>query len=149
MTGIAKIVRQVNVLCASYALLVCIGVASGCRWAGSPPPRPHPPITFLELAVGALVLCWLAGAVALFYRKRLAWVASLVGAGALACAFAAIWVSMARFYVHPIDEELKLLRGMDVSAGSVIALGVLFALFALCLALFIGLLWTRKDFRPI
>jgi stage V sporulation protein SpoVS len=91
----------------------------------------------------------LAGAVALFYRKRLAWVASLVGAGALACAFAAIWVSMARFYVHPIDEELKLLRGMDVSAGSVIALGVLFALFALCLALFIGLLWTRKDFRPI
>src|ERR1035441_2915068 len=94
MTGIAKIVRQVNVLCASYALLVCIGVASGCRWAGSPPPRPHPPITFLELAVGALVLCWFAGAVALFYCKRLAWVASLVCAGALACAFADIGTRM-------------------------------------------------------
>jgi hypothetical protein len=149
MTGIAKIVRVVNVLCAAYALLVCIGIASGCRWAGSPPPRPRPPITFLELTVGLLVLCWFAGTVALFYRKRLAWVVSVVGAGALAGASAAIWVGMARFYVHPTGEELELLRGMDVSAGSVIALGVLFALFALCLGLFIGLLWTRKDFRPI
>src|ERR1700690_52919 len=142
MTGIAKIVRLVNVLCASYALLVCIGIASGCGWAGSPPPRHRPPLTLLELALGALVLCWFAGAVALFYRKRLAWAVSVVGAGALGSAFAAIWIGMARFYVHPTDEELKLLRGMDVSAGSVIALAVLFALFALCLGLFIGLLWT-------
>ena len=95
------------------------------------------------------MLCWFAAAVLLFYRKRLAWVVSLVGAGALASAFGVIWVGMARFYVHPTDEELKLLRGTDVSAGSVIVLGVLFALFALCVGLFVGLLWTRRDFRPI
>ena len=91
--------RIANLIFATLALLVTAMSELGCRWAGSPPSRPHGQSTFREILVDLIALCWITGAVGLFYRKRVAWICSLIGVAASACGSATalatfLWLSV-------------------------------------------------------
>jgi hypothetical protein len=97
----------------------------------------------------SIVLFWFAGAVGLFFRRRLAWVASLLGVGTSVCAFAVSLVMIVWLYIYP-NAEMNHLRDIG-GAGYIFALifgvGQLSILLALSLGLFVGLLKMRKELR--
>jgi hypothetical protein len=82
----ARVISIFNLIFASGAVLIVSMATSGARWAGSQP-RPHP-VTIHDFmnARGIImifvVLCWFAGAIGLFFRKRIAWIGSLIGVAA-------------------------------------------------------------------
>ena len=139
-----------NLIFASAALLITLMVMSGARWAGSPPPRSHPE-TVRGLIMDLIVFCWFAGAVGLFFRKRLAWVGSIIGVGSSACFFAVTLVTGIGLYFYPNAElvHLKELGGDGHVGGYVFAFVCLVTQFSILLAislrLTIGLLHMRKD----
>ena len=144
--------RAGNLIFASFALLISIGVEIGCHSAlmFSPPRSHHPPITVREIVMDAVALFWFAGAVGLFFRKRLAWVGSLVGVGATVCDIAAFLIEFIWFNLYPNAEMYRLNPDIgspgDTRAfyDSIIELSLL---LVLSLGLFIGLLRMRKELR--
>jgi cyanate permease len=97
-------------------------------------------------AVDLVVLIWFAGAVGLFFRKRLAWIVSLLGVGATACIFAACFVTIVALHIYPNTDD-GLFKDSKTAGFVVFALGCFTLLFALSLGLFIGLVKMRKDLR--
>ena len=141
--------RVGNLILASLAFMVGIGGEAGCRWAGSPPPRPRGPITIREILMDAILLFWFGGALGLFSRRRLAWIGSLVGTGASTCFFAVCLVTIVRSYIFP-DAEMERIRGFGIGgyiAALVIAVVEFSVLLGVSLGLFIGLLRMRKELR--
>jgi hypothetical protein len=144
----ARAVCIMNLMMASGALLIFIMGESGCHSALSmSPPRPHPPMTVRELAMDSMVLFWFAGAVGLFFRKRLAWVGSVIGAGVSASFVTACLVGIIVAYLYP-DADMNRLKEIG-AAGYIFALVAgltqFFLLLALSLHLLIGLLRMRKE----
>jgi len=120
-------------------------------WAGSPPSRPHA-LNASWLIMILMVLCWFAGALGLFFRKRLAWVCSMVGAGASVCVFAGILVTGIGLSLFPNlfpNAQMDRLRSFGHTGyyvfGIVFALMYVFVLLAISLSVFIGLLRKRKE----
>jgi hypothetical protein len=142
--------RVGNLILASLALMVSLMGEAGCHSAvSSSPPHPHGPITIREIAMDSIVIFWFAGALGLFSRKRLAWIASLVGIGASACFFAVSLVTIVKLYIFPNAdmERLRDLGGSGYIAALIIVVGESSILLAVCLGLFIGLLRMRKELR--
>jgi hypothetical protein len=140
-----------NLILASFFFLVMLMGEAGCRSAlsSSPPRLHHGPVTIREIAMDSITLVWFAGAVGLFSRRRLAWVGSLVGVGALACAFAAILATVAGLHLSSSGELMQyqgVARVSHIFAITGIA-GFCLVLFAVSLGLFIGLLRMRKELR--
>jgi hypothetical protein len=140
-----------NLILASLALLVCFMGEAGCHSAlSSLPPHPHGPITIREVVQDALVICWFAGAVGLFYRKRIAWwLGSLIGIGATACFFgallgAAVWSC---FFPDASMERLKDHGSVVYAMALVFLFGQFSLLVAVSLGLFVGLFRMRRDLR--
>jgi hypothetical protein len=136
-----------NLIFASGAFLLFVVGESGCRWAGSPPSRPHPPMTVREIMMDAVVFFWFAGACGLFFKRRLAWIGSVIGVGLAVSLIAAGLITIIVACVYP-DAEMERLK--DIGNG-----GYLFALvfgvtessiaLAMCLRLLLGLFQMRKD----
>jgi len=142
--------RVGNLILASLALMVSLGAEAGCHSAvSSSPPHPHGPITIREVVMDSIVIFWFVGALGLFSRRRLAWIASLVGIGASACFFALSLVTIVRLYIFPNAdmERLRDLGGSGYIAALIIGVGESSVLLAVCLGLFIGLLRMRKELR--
>jgi hypothetical protein len=142
------LVRIANLIFASGALLISVMAMTGARWAGSPPPTPHM-FTAREFVGDMLILCWFAGAVGLFFRKRLAWISSLVGVGASVCFLAVSFVMIIGLYLFPNEDMRRLsdIGGSGYVAGLIIAAVEFTVLLVLLSALFIGLVKTRKHLR--
>ena len=142
----ARGVSQMNLIIASGAVLFLIMATSGCRWAGSPPPRPHP-FTVREFFADLVVFCWFVGAVRLFYRKRLAWIGSVIGTGASVAFFASILIGFVTEYLYP-DAEMIRVKEFG-NGGYVFALVVGLTGFsiplAICWRLLLGLFQMRKE----
>jgi hypothetical protein len=144
-------VRIANLICASVAFLSMTMATCGVRaWAGSPPVRPHP-MTARGLIMDLIALCWFAGAVGLFFRKRLAWVGSVIGTGASVCFWAAALVTGMGLFLFPDlfpNAQMERLRSSGLAGYNiaiVFALIYLSVLLAISLGLFIGLLRKRKE----
>jgi hypothetical protein len=140
-----------NLIFASVAFMSGVMAEFGVRaWAGSPPARPHP-VTARGLIMDLIVLCWFAGAVGLFFRKRLAWVGSMIGSGASVCLWAAALVTGIGLFFFPNhfpNAQMERLRN-DGQAGYIFSIvaTLLYVSFllAISLGLFIGLLRKRKE----
>ncbi len=145
----ARALCIMNLIIASGALLIFIMGESGCHSALSmSPPRPHPPITVRELVMDSVVLFWFAGAIGLFFRKRMAyWIGSVIGAGASVSFFAAFLLDIIVAYVYP-DAEMKHSKEFG-ETGYFLALasGITYLSIALsiCLRLLFGLFQMRKT----
>lgn len=144
-------IRTANLICAFCAFLITIGAASGARWAGSQPRLHAVTIDDFMNARGLImvlvVICWFAGAIGLFFRKRLAWIGSLIGVGAAVCCFVAVLVLSIGLYVYP-DSEMVRLKNMGGPGyiGAMIVVVIQLSLFlTISLGLFIGLLRKRKE----
>jgi hypothetical protein len=138
-----------NLIIASGALLILIAGESGCHSAlsMSPPRLYHPPVTIREVAMDSVILVWFAGAVGLFFRKRLAWIGSVIGAGASALLFAAILVTGIQIYLYPTPETEQYGTPAQDVAGHLFAFVFLQALFSTLLAIVLRLLWGLVQMR--
>jgi hypothetical protein len=138
--------RIANVILASSAFLILTIAMCGGRWAGTPQWREHS-LDGYGLIMFLIVLCWFAGAVGLFFRKRLAWVASMIGVGVSVCLFAAaLWTTMGLF-IFP-DAEMDHLRnfgGGGYILAMIVSITEFLLLLAISLGLLIGLLRKRKE----
>jgi hypothetical protein len=143
----ARAINILNLIFASGAALMTLMAVSGCRWAGSPPPSPHYPLNGRELIAGLIVISWLAGAVGLFFRKRLAWVGSVIGVGSSVSFFDAGLVVAIAVYFYP-DAELNRVKEFGMN-GYIFAFVYMFTVFsillAVCLRLLLGLFQMRKE----
>jgi len=140
------ITRIGNLIFSACALLVALGAWLGWRWAGSPE-RPAA-LDSVPMTIGVLLaLCWLAAAIGLFFKSRLAWVGSLLGTGLSASGIAASVFAIIWIYVFP-DAHMHRLRGLGSGgyiATLIIALAQFGGLLAAALALIIGLIKMRKT----
>ena len=146
------LVRTGNLIFASCAFVLDLMVLCGVRHAG-PPPISHYLDNARGIIVDLIVLCWFAGAVGLFFRKRLAWVCSLIGVGASVCLFGAISVTGIGLFFFPHffpNAEMEKLRNMGGYPGGY-TFAIVFVttwflfLLASSIGLFIGLLRKRKN----
>jgi hypothetical protein len=141
-----------NLIIVSGALLIFIIGESGCHSAlsMSPPRLHHPPITVRELATDSVTLFWFAGAVGLFFRKRLAWVGSLFGVGASVCVLTAFLAAGIGVCLYPTAETEQYICRDQAGGGYIFAYVVTLTQFsillAICLRLLFGLFQTRKEF---
>jgi hypothetical protein len=145
------LIRVGNLIMASFFFLAMLMGEAGCHSAlsSSPPRLHHGPVTIREIAMDAITLIWFAGALGLFSRRRLAWIGSLVGVGALVCASVAILATVAGLYLFSWGE---LMQDQGVARVShifaiVATAGFCLVLFAGSVGLFIGLLRMRKELR--
>jgi hypothetical protein len=79
-----RTVRLANLLLASGILLICL--AGEVRWGYRdyfPDAKPDSLAPFRGIMMDSVAVTWFTGAIGLLYRKRFAWIASFVGAGAL------------------------------------------------------------------
>jgi hypothetical protein len=146
------LIRVGNLILATLFLCVCLYNEAGCHSALQfTPPRPHHgPITIREIVMDSIVLIWFAGAVGLFSRRRLAWVGSLVGAGALVCSVAILLTTAVGMILFPdarmVQDEQQLPTGIYMF-GYVTVVCQFLVFLAVSLGLFIGLLRMRKELR--
>ena len=133
--------RIANLLFSACALLVALGAWLGWRWAGSPPRGPALDSGVLTIIVG-LAACWVTSAIGLFFRSRVAWVGSVIGAGLSVCACGALLVGAAWVCLYPGGQA-------SAPAPDVFAMVFMLAQFGLLLAVAIalvaGLLRLRRT----
>jgi hypothetical protein len=147
----ARTISILNLILASGAILITIMAFSGCRSALSPPPPPNPhPETARGIIMDLVAVCWFAGALGLFSCKRLAWVASVVGAGAAVCFFGASFFTIIALYLYPTEEMNRNRNFGDFgNTGYIFALISIVTQFSFLLAislrLLIGLFRMRRD----
>jgi len=140
-----------NLIMASGVFLISIMAESGCHSALSmSPPRTHyPPITVRELVMDSVALFWFAGAVGLFFRKRLAWVGSLVGVGASAYVLTTLLAAGVGLWLYPDPEIAQYSGSAQASGGHIFAVVVTLTQFSgmwlICLWLLLGLVKMRKE----
>jgi hypothetical protein len=113
----------------------------GSEWPGKPPFEP-PPLDAWTFLHGLIVACWLAGAIGLFYRKKLALIASLVGLGACVMFSTTVLWNVSWVVAFP-SAELKRVDGSGVGRAFLI---VLFATpLVISLSLFVKLMRSRDQ----
>jgi hypothetical protein len=142
-----------NLLLASWFLLMVIW-PENWRWAGSPPPIPHSPLTFREIVITAAICVWFLSALGLFFRSRLMWLVSLVGVGA--ATFVSAWISihMIRDFLFQSSADAQpKAEGIIGIVANILAvvtiIGFCAVWFSFSLGLFIGLVKMRKQVRWI
>src|SRR5437879_1686826 len=89
-----------NLMSSASALMVALIAWRGWRWAGSPPRPPALDSVALTVLV-ALAAGWLVCAIGLFFRSRMAWIGSVVGASAAVCACGVLLAGGAWVCLHP------------------------------------------------
>ena len=99
------------------------------------------------LIVLFIVLAWFAGAIGLFFHKRLAWFGSLIGVGSSVCVFAACLVTIIGLYLFPDADvdHLKVLGGGGYILAQIFSITQFSLLLASSVGLFIGLVRKRKE----
>jgi hypothetical protein len=150
----ARIVRLANLLVASGVLLICVGSEIRWEWAGSLPriAKPDSWYPFREIIGYSVALTWFTGALGLLYRRRCAWIASLVGAGLVAGFFVYAVIELVWLWYYP-NADLARLKSQSSgvtgaisyffafgAAGTFVFVGAAIAAF-----LFVGLYVTREQ----
>jgi len=135
--------RVGNLILASAAVLISLIAWRGWRWAGSvghhSPTASDPFLPLLLLLI--LAACWFAGAIGLFFHKRVAWLVSLLGAGTSVCFCGALIVGLVWVYFHPIADTGS---GRDFPVAVLLIALLQFSFpLAASLALVLGLLRMR------
>lgn len=142
----ADAVRTTNVVFASTAFLIMFIGASGCRWAGSPPPQPGK-LSVRLIAAVVVSACWLSGAVGLFRRSRIAWAASAIGAAGPVCVCLTGLVDLGAVYISP-DADMQRMQRLGL-AGYIVELllvsVIVCVIFLMSAWLVAGLLCKRKE----
>jgi hypothetical protein len=93
--------------------------------------------------ISSFSLCWLVCAIGLFFRKRLAWCGSMLGAGVLVCILVACLTAVIPLIFYP-GAESEPFRGGYILSSIAILTWLCLAL-AISLQLLIGLLRMRRD----
>jgi hypothetical protein len=140
-----------------FILLCIINDMIGINWgAFSPdPPQPPRPLNLHDTISMMFLLCWVAGAIGLFFRKRLAWVGSVVGVG-MVVLFLGVWLTKEVFAICLFpNTEVKNVRLFDGFAtpgfilSTAVVLTAISILLAINLRLLSGLFHMRKElFAP-
>ncbi len=145
----ARAVCIMNLIIASGAFLIFIMGEAGCHSAlSSAPPRlHHGPITIREVVIDSVVLFWFAGAVGLFFRKRLAWAGSMIGVGASIISLAVGLGTIIGIYLYPNVgmDQLREYGAAGYIFTFVVAVTQISLLLAICLRLLWGLFQMRKE----
>jgi len=92
-----------NLIFASFFLLLVIG--RDWRWAGSPAPSPHVPMTFYGVLLTALIGIWFVAAIFLFVQSRIAWFGSLVGVALALGFYMFVIVSLFSEFLFPNTQQ--------------------------------------------
>ena len=140
----------VNLFCALLALLFALDSQFDFPPSRYPSQGPHLPTTVSEILLDTIAALWVAGAVGLFFRLRLAWICSMIGVAASACFFATglaivigIWL-----FLGPKDSQSDANFGITGVLATIITIilevGGLSVLSAFFVALFIRLIKMRK-----
>lgn len=120
-----------NLIFASGATLLVIGAISNIR----------------ELVVDLVAVFWLAGAMGLFFRKRLAWIGSVIGTGTAVAFSATLVVTLVTNFLYP-DAEMNHTKEFSIAGYALTLFSGLTQfslLFAICLRLLLGLFKIRKE----
>lgn len=134
-----------NLIFALITLVVALLILTGGGRAGLPNHSPFDPVQ--DGWPFVVALCWVMSAVGLFFRKRIAWIVSLVFAGVSVCLFAVIFVTAVRALIFP-DTEMNHIRQLSLDGYLFAVLfGLMLVSFVLAfsLRLFIGLMKTHKE----
>ena len=144
--------RMVNLIGALLAFLLALDLQLGfipSRYARN---SPHLPTGLGELAFDFFVCVWMTGAIGLFFRRRYAWIFSLLGVGVSACFFAMALAIVIWGWLFP-DAPAQSNTSFGVAGfvatviTIVIGVGGLSAFTALFVTLFAGLLRMRHELR--
>jgi uncharacterized membrane protein len=141
----------INLMAASGVFLISIMAESGCHSAlsMSPPRTHHPPITIREISMDLVALVWFAGAAGLFFRKRTAWIGSLLGVGASVCVLTALLAAAMGLCFFSSTEADSYSGGNQAGVGYIFAIVVTLIqvsiMLAICLWLLLGLIQMRKE----
>jgi hypothetical protein len=119
---------------------------AGFGWQGKPPFEP-PPLDAWTFLQGFIVLCWLSGAIGLFYRKKLALISSLIGLGAFALLFGGMLASALWLFAFPTAELQKMERTGGYGFGAVFLITVFSVPLGISLSLFVKLMRGRKELQ--
>lgn len=136
-----------------FVLLCIINDMIGINWGAFSIDPPEPPqlLNLRDCVIVLVLLCWVAGAIGLFFHKRLAWAGSVLGVGATVFFFAEGLIRILVGYFYP-DAAIYNNRNYDGVGASGYILALLFSLTVLsvCLAislrLLFGLLQVRREF---
>jgi len=141
-----RAISIMNLVFALGAFLLTVAVIHGSRWAGSAP-RPQSASAHHFIWLFLFALCWLASSVGLFFRKRLAWVGSLIGSGASASFFGACLVGIIAIFLFPNAQinQIKDFGGGGYEFAIIFSLTQFSFLFALSISLVVGLLRMYKE----
>ena len=144
--------RIANLIGAVFAFLLALDLQLGflpSRYARN---APHLPTGLGEIAFDFFVCVWMTGAIGLFFRRRYAWVFSLLGVGVSACFFATAAAIVIWVWLFP-DAQSQSNTSFGVSGfvatviTIVIGVGGLSAFTALFVTLFVGLVRMRHELR--
>jgi hypothetical protein len=148
--------RVGNLVMACLAVLFFAGEWADWGWAGSPwwqgkPPFRPPPLDVWTFLQGFIVVCWLSGAIGLFYRKQLALIGSLLGLGAYALLFSRLLACALWLFAFPTAELKKIYVTQGFGIGEIFGEVFLITVFSvplgILLNLFVKLVRGRKELQ--
>jgi hypothetical protein len=135
------LVRITNLIFASGTLLIFIAGKTNPHWLDQF--QQGPPISMVrEVIIDFITFCWFAGALGLFFRKRLAWIASVVGVGTLVWSNVPAVVMIIGLFLFPKAESPPI---KEFGVGGLMVLGMFVVLIALQFVLLIGLFKIRRE----
>jgi len=142
-----RAINIMNLVLAMGTVLLTITAMSSRLWADLPPPKPNHSTSVLELVTVLIVFIWISGAVGLFFRKRLAWIGSVIGVGASISVIAAGLLVAIAVYFYPGDAGT---RAKEFgTAGYTFAFAFMITMcslpLAVCLRLLLGLFQVRRE----
>jgi len=128
-----SLIRVANLLLASFSVVASLLAAAHAGYHFST----------RNIVLGSIDLVWFFGALGLFFRWRLAWIASLVGAGTSAFVFGSILFDPSGW---PTLGQMRQQHSLIIFIFAfVFAVGLFLAFAAVYLGLFIGLVRKRKE----
>jgi hypothetical protein len=145
--------RIVNLICASFALLFALDLQFGFLPSRYPPQGPHLPTTVSGILFYSIVAFWIVGAVGLLFRRRFAWICSLIGVAASACFFTVVLAVVVGMWLFTSAHDLRSGPSFGITGilatviTIIIGVGGLSVLSAFFVAVFIGLVRMRKELR--
>jgi hypothetical protein len=134
--NLVLLIRVGNLILASFFALASLLAAAHAGWHFSS----------RNLGMGSIDLVWFFGALGLFFRWRIAWIASLVGTGATAGFLGSYLVQEIGRSSFSGVEWFRQQDSLVISIFAVmIVVGLFLTLFSAFFGLFIGLVRMRKE----
>ena len=131
-----RLIRVANLLSALFGVLTSLMAAAHAGYHFST----------RNIVLGSIDFVWLIAAVGLFFHSRIAWIGSLIGAGASVYLWCSVFFDSSGWPTLSDAEQMRQQAGIIIPIFAVaITVGEFLAFSAVYLGLFIGLVRKRRE----